>query len=398
MYDSSDGRLIGPPVGVRNDPFSPDLLAYSNDEQMLITGRVDGTLRIWSAPTAIDSDEATQMGEHQVWKPSADRVLAATPDASLLLIGDPAGHVHVIPAGASLEDIKAINEDVSFIGHNADVRTLSVNASGSLVASAASDNTIRVWNTVGGPPMPYMAGIAGARVTRMVFSPDSSLLGVLNYDRVWLLDVNSGELLAQFELGESHAGIVFATNTQLYVGGDSGALRLINHGADGKWVLQKLWEAGAPIRWLEASPRGDYLVLVDENNLARQFVLAEGQLAEATLQLPSPVIDVTFSRNKVFFRTSRWVHRASSSTRGLAWQDSVFGPKALHGARTVSGNPGDNRYTGSRAYVPAVRNGFVELVELGFSGSSNQGLFGNKNELLTEWLPRLQSATVLPAP
>ena len=398
MYDSSDGRLIGPPVGVRNDPFSSDVLAYSDDEQTLITGRVDGTLRIWQAPTAIDSDEATQISEHQVWKPSADRVLAATPDASLLLIGDPAGHVHVIPAGASLEDIKAINEDVSFIGHNADVRALSVNASGSLVASAASDNTIRVWNTVSGQPMPYMAEISGAAVTRMVFSPDSSLLGVLNFDRVWLLDVSSGELLAQFELGESHAGIAFATNAQLYVGGDSGSLRLINHGADGKWVLQKLWDAAAPIRWLEASPRGDYLVLVDENNLARQFVLAEGQLAEAALQLPSPVIDVTFSRNRVLFRTSRWVHRASSSKRGLVWQDGVFGPKALHGARTVSGNPGDNRFTGSRVYVPAVRNGFVELVELGFSGSSNPGLFGNKEELLNEWLPRLQSATVLPAP
>lgn len=80
------------------------------------------------------------------------------------------------------------------------------------------------------------------------------------------------------------------------------------------------------------------------------------------------------------------------------WQDSVFGPKALHGARTVTGNSGDTRYTGSRVYVPAVRNGFVELVELGFSGSSNPGLFGSKEELLDEWLPRLQSATVLPVP
>ena len=398
MYDGSDGRLIGPPVGVRNDPFSSDLLAYSHDEQRLITGRVDGTLRIWKAPKATDSDEAAQVSEHEVWKPSADRVLAATPDASLLLIGDPVGHVHVIPAGASLEDIKAINEDVSFIGHNSDVRAFSVDSSGSLVASAASDNTIRVWSTVSGQPMPYMAEVSGAAITRMVFSPDSSLLGVLKYNRAWLLDVSSGELVAQFELGESHAGIAFATNAQLYVGGDSGSLRLINRGVDGKWNLQKLWEAAAPIRWLEASPRGDYLVLVDENNLARQFVLAEGRLAEATLQLPSPVIDVTFSRNRVLFRTSRWVHRASSSMRGLVWQDSVFGPKALHGARTVSGNPGDNSYTGSRVYVPAVRNGFVELVELGFSGSSNPGLFGNKEELLDEWLPRLRSATVLPAP
>ena len=275
---------------------------------------------------------------------------------------------------------------------------MSLNPTGSLAASAASDNTIRVWNTVSGQPMPYMTEVSGVAVTRMVFSPDSSLLGVLNDDRAWLLGVSSGELLAQFELGEAHSGIAFATNEQLYIGGDSGSLRLINQGPDGRWILQKLWEADAPIRWLEASPRGDYLVLVDENDLARQFILAEGRLADATLRLPSPVLDVTFSRNRVLFRTSRWVHRASSSRRGLVWQDSVFGPKALRGARTVTGNPDINAKVGGRLYVPAVRNGFVELVELGFRGSSRPGLFGSKDELLQEWLPRLESATVLPAP
>ncbi len=397
-YGSSDGRLIGPPIGVRSDRFSPDILAYSDDEQRLITGRADGMLRIWTAPTAIDTEEATEISEHQVWKPSADRVIAATPDATSLVIGDPAGHVHVVPAGASLEDIRAINEDVSFIGHNADIRVLSLNPIGSLAASAASNNTIRVWNTVSGQPLPYMAEVSGAAVTRMVFSPDSSLLGVLNNDRAWLFEVGAGDLLAQFELGEAHLGIAFATNDQLYVGGDSGSLRLISQGPDGKWSLQKLWEADAPIRWLAASPSGDYLVVVDENNLARQFILAEGRLAEASLKLPSPVLDVTFSRNRVLFRTSRWVHRASSSKRGLAWQDSAFGPKALRGARTVTGNPELNAKVGSRLYVPAVRNGFVELVELGFRGSSRPGLFGSKDELLQEWLPRLESATVLPAP
>ncbi len=397
-YDSSDGRLVGPPVGVRSDRFSPDILAYSNDEQRLITGRADGMLRIWKAPTAIDAEQAMPISEHQVWKPSADRVLAATPDAMRLVIGDPAGHVHVVPAGASFEDIKKINEDVSFIGHNADIRVLSLNRTGSLAASAASDNSVRIWNTASGQPLPYMAEVSGAAVTRMVFSPDSSLLGVLNGDRVWLLTVSSGELLARFELGETHAGIAFATEDQLYVGGESGSLRLVSRGPDGKWILQKLWEAAAPIRWLEASPRGDYLVLVDANNLARQFILAEGRLADASLRLPSPVLDVTFSRNRVLFRTSRWVHRASSSGRGLVWQDSAFGPKALRGAKTVTGNPELNAKMGGRLFVPAVRNGFVELVELGFRGSSAPGLFGSRDELLQEWLPRLESATVLPAP
>ena len=386
MYDSSDGRLLGPPVGVRKDGFSPDLLAYSDDEQSLVTGSASGAIRVWTAPSVMDRSEAVEIRSHEFWKPSADRVMAATPDATRLVIGDPSGHVHIVPAGASLEDIRAISEDVSFIGHNADIRKLSLNLDGSLIASAASDNTLRVWDTGSGEPRPFIAEVTGAAVTRIVFSPDSSLLGVLNDDRAWLLDARDGALLAQFELGEMHAGIAFATDSQLFLGGESGTLRLIERGDADKWTLRQLWTGEAPIRWLEAAPRGDYLVVVDDNNRASQFILADSRIADVALQLPSPVIDVAFNRNRVLFRTSRWVHRASSSQIGLTWQDSTFGPPAVHGARVVSG--GAN--AAARSFVPAVRNGLVELVELGFRGSSGPGLFGSRDELLSKWRPRLQ--------
>jgi WD40 repeat protein len=386
MYDSGDGRLLGPPVGVRRDGNSEDLLAYSDDEQLLVTGTAATAIRVWAAPTVMDRAESIEIRSHEIWKPSATRVMAATPDATRLVIGDPSGHVHIVPAGASLEDIRAISEDVSFIGHNADIRVLSLNPDGSLIASAASDNTIRIWDTSSGEPRSFVAEISGAAVTRMVFSPDSSLLGLLNDDRAWLLNTDNGALIAQFELGEMHAGIAFATNSQLFLGGDSGTLRLIERGDADNWTLQQLWTGEAPIRWLEAAPRGNYLVVVDDNDRAGQFILSDGQIAEATLQLPSPVIDVSFNRNRALFRTSRWVHRASSSQIGLTWQDSTFAPQAIRGARVVSGGT-DGTF---RSYVPAARNGFVELVELGFRGSGGPGLFGSRDELLGKWRPLLQ--------
>jgi len=394
MYDSSDGRLLGPSVGVRKDGFSSDFLTYSNDEQLLVTGTANGPLRVWRTPPVIETRADAERQDHEIWKPSADRVMAATPDASRFVIGDPSGHVHIVPVGASLEDIRAAGEDVSFIGHNADVRVLTFSADSSLVASAASDNTVRIWNTNNGEPRPFIAEISGVAISRMVFSPDATLLGVLNEDRVWLLDSANGELVAQFELGEPHAGIAFATDSQLFLGGDSGTLRLIDRGDDEKWTLQQLWTGAAPVRWLQAAPGGDYLVVVDATNLASQFILSEGRIADAILQLPSPVVDVSFNRNRVIFRTSRWFHRASSSRNGLIWQDSVFGPTAIHGARVVSGSPD----AGDRTYIPAVRNGFVELFELGFRGSSGPGLFGSKRELLDNWRPRLESSVAADAP
>ncbi len=391
MYDSKHGRLLGPSVGVRRDRFSTGMLAFSDDEQLLLSGNAELGLRVWKVPTAIEAGGAVELRGHEIWKPSADRVMAATPDATRLVIGDPAGHVHIVPAGASLEEIRAIGDDVSFIGHNAEVRVFGFNADGSLLASAALDNSIRIWDTNTGQPRSFMAEATGAAISRLVFSPDSSLLGVLNNDRVWLLNSSDGELVGQFELGESHAGIAFATDKQLFLGGESGSLRLLERGDDGKWVLQELWTGAAAVRWVEAAPGGDYLVVVDNNNLASQFILADGQIANATLQLPSPVIDVLFDRNRVLFRTSRWFHRASSSQIGLVWQDSVFGPTAIHGARVVTGKPG----AGGRSYVPAVRNGTVELVELGFRGLSGPGLFGSKDELLGKWRPRLRSPSVV---
>ncbi len=61
IYDSSDGRLLGPSVGVRKDRFSSDLLAYSNDEQLLVTGNASGSIRVWKAPTVGDGSEAVEV-------------------------------------------------------------------------------------------------------------------------------------------------------------------------------------------------------------------------------------------------------------------------------------------------------------------------------------------------
>jgi len=389
MYGSEDGRIIGVPIGVRGDGSSSDFLAYSGDERTVLSGDPLVTMRFWKAPTPPLESDTAAASEHQVWNPSADRVLAALPDASGIVVGDPDGHVHVIPTGADPDEIKAISQDVSFVGHNAAVGAITLNPSGSLAASAASDNSVRVWRTATGEPLPRLTQVAGAPITRMTFSPDSSLLGILTIDRVLLLNVDNGEMTAEFELGESSAGLAFAKSDQLYVGGDSGSLRLLSTDSDGTWNLVELWQGVAPIRWLEASPRGEYLVLVDANNLASQFILNEGRVADGAMQLPSAVQDVTFLRggSRVLFRTSRWVHQASSSAAGLAWQDSVFGPKALQGARAVYGSP--DTAAANRVYVPAIRNDFVELVELGLRGSSNPGLFGNKDELLSEWSRRL---------
>ena len=389
-YSSYDGRLVGPPIGVHSAAAQRTMLAFSNDEKVIFTGNQQGLSRFWQAseiPAAQDG-EPGESGDSP-WQPSADGVVASLPGGKGMVIGDPGGHVHILAGRASLADVQALSEDVSFVGHTDEVVRLGVDRSGTRIASAASDNTVRVWNAQSGQPYPWIAQLAGDAVEDLVFSPDGAVLAVLKATSLDLLDVEGGDLRAGFELAEAHGSIAFAPDGRLYAGGINGALRVASQDGDGNWSMQQLWQGARAIRQVAVSPRGEYLVLVDDTGLASQFILAEGRLGSQVLKIPGPVEEIAFGHSgaRAYFRTARWTHRVSLGVNGLHWVDSAFSPKPLNGAGIVFGPAGTE--TANRAYLPAVRDGFVELVELGFPGSSSPGLFGNREELLDEWRRRL---------
>ena len=390
IYSCREGRLVGPPIAVGGGADAGTMLVYSKDEKIVFTGNPRGNSRFWkAAELPPDADSGDTESDHSLWHPSADRVMTALPGSRGMVIGDPAGHVHVLSGGASLAEVEALGADVSFIGHMAEVVRLSVDRSGALVASAAQDNTVRVWHAESGQPFPWIAEIQGEAVEEMVFSPDGALLAVLKGTGLGLYRADDGSFVAEFDFGETHESLAFAPDGSLYAGGDSGALRVIGRDSDGNWHMRQLWQGERAIRQLAASPRGQYLVLVDDAGLASQFILAEGRVSGPALQIPGTVEEIAFghSSSRAYFRTARWTHRVSLSINGLHWVDSVFTPKPLNGAKIVFGPSGTA--TANRAYLPTARNGFIELVELGFPGSSNPGLFGNRAELLAEWRRRL---------
>ncbi len=392
VYRAADGLLVGPPVGLRAAAGPDSIVAFNEDETVIFTGNPRGLSRFWRAPEVPAADEAAaDASDHLLWQPSADRALVALPGNRGIVIGDPAGHVHVFPVDAGIEDVRAVSEDVSFLGHNAEVLALTVDVSGTLVASAAADNTVRIWEVEGGQPRPFMASIEGAAIRRMAFSPDADLLAILKGTSLELLSTTDGTTIAEFEFGDLHRGLAFGADGRLYAGSENGVLRQIASDADGNWSMRQLWQGSRAIRQLAVSPRGTQLVLVDDQGLASQFVLAESRIGETTIAFPGPVEEVAFgsSNARAFFRTARWTHRVSLSVNGLHWVDSVLSPKPLNGAGIVFGPPGSD--TANRAYLPAARDGFVEMVELAFPGTSQPGLFGNREALLDDWRQRLGS-------
>ena len=386
VYSAVDGRLAGPPVAF--DVGSGAVLAFSQDENVIFAAGPGGMSRFWRSPEVPALTESEQaFGQHTLQRPSADRVVTGLPGAQGIVVGDPLGQVHFLAAGSGPAEANPLSEDLTYIGHTAKIVQLEVAADGSLVASAAADESVRVWETDTGTPRPWTARLEGSPVSGLKLSPDSTLLAVLRGSMLTLIDTRDGSVDAEFELDEVFASQVFVSDDRLLIGSLAGSLRQVSKDADGTWSLQQLWRGQRGIRQLAHVPRANYLVLVDDVGQASLLILDEGHIAEQSLQFPGPVEEVALgvSTSRALFRTARWVHRVSVSGNGFFWIDSVLAPKPLPGGKIVFGSGEDAR----RAYLPAARNGVVELVELAFPGSSRPGLLGNRGELLLEWRKRL---------
>ena len=364
------------------------MLAFSQDENVIFASGSGGVSRFWRAPEVPPLTEAEQTsGQHLLQRPSADRVVAGMPGARGIVIGDPLGQLQFVSPGSRPAEPNSSTAELTYIGHTAEVDLLEVAADGSLVASAAADDSIRAWEPGTGKPRSWTARLEGNPIADLELSPDARLLAVLRGSMLTLLDTDDGSAAAEFELGEEFTSQVFVTGDRLLIGSSAGSLRQVSKDADGAWSLQQLWRGPLAIRKLAHSPRGNYLVIVDEAHQASLLILDEGHIGERILEFPGPVEEVVFgvSPSRALFRTARWAHRVSVSRNGLHWIDSVLAPKPLPGGRIVFGSGDDAR----RAYLPAARNGIVELVELAFPGSSQPGLLGNREELLREWRTRL---------
>ncbi|HEX6259468.1 MAG TPA: proprotein convertase P-domain-containing protein, partial [Woeseiaceae bacterium] len=223
IYRSSDGALAGAPLGAGTTRGPAKLLAFSQDESLVVTGGPRGETRIWRAPaTTLISDyepESDQQSGHRLWRRSGDAVSALGPDGERLAIGDNAGHVHILHVDASAEELAEAGDELNYLGHRSAVADITFSRDGALVASAGSAGSVRIWDARTGLPRPYHGAGSARAVDEMEFSPSGQRLSILGGRRVWLMDVANGDVLADIELGELHSGMAFADDDRLYLGG-----------------------------------------------------------------------------------------------------------------------------------------------------------------------------------
>lgn len=403
-YRSADGTPSGPLLDSGLAAGADELLAFSANEDFVITAAADGISRFWEVPAitanAGEAEIAGGVPDHQVWQESGDLVNALAPGGEWIAVGDSSGHVHIQQVQDGSSKIDGDGEDISFLGHRAAVVDMVFNNDATLVASAGADGSIRIWDSNSGLPRPFYGGASVSTIDQMAFSPSGLQLAVLSGRRVIILNTDNGELRADIALGDLHTALAFAKDEQIYLGAESGVLQNMYSDRTGNWHLRNVWQGEGAIRQIAVSPERQLVVIVDDQNRAKLLDPADGGFGASNLVLPDIVTDIAFSpsESRVIFKTARWVHRTLVSPGGLIWTDALRAPRSVGGSGMVFDSriesaPGDGHIsdlTGDRILILTTDTGFAELAELRFSYSSGPTLFGNRTGLVAEWTEKLR--------
>lgn len=383
VLDARTGRALGPHVGLGAEPAAP--LAFSDDESVLLSGSPGEGLRLWRVPANAPLPPTSEP-RHAYWEPAADTVAALTADGRSILAGDQEGHLHVIPAAADpLKLSRALEEELSFLGHATPVMQVAVAPGNLWAATAAADNTVRVWSVTDGQPRAWVGEIAGSPVNAMAFSPDADVLAVLSGTRLTLLDRTTGDRLREVELSSAYATLAFVDADRLYLGGQDGALSLFRPGS-GRAGVTKVWQGEAALMHLAYVPRSRALLIGDSDGTVRQLDTETGDIGRLSLVLPARIRELAVAPfgARVFVRTERWVHEASSGAEGLTWNDAHFVPPGGSGQALVFAPVGS-----APGVLHVLRRDVDRLTLAALDTEQGPLVFGEREDLVPEWRERL---------
>ena len=206
---------------------------------------------------------------------------------------------------------------------------LGVDRSGALVASAATDNTVRVWDAAERPALFLDCGDRRAIRSTIWCFPRMPGCSPFSTVRSWICSkLRMGRLLRNSNSG-SYMKASRSCQTTAFMLAAIAAFCVSFHGmvmAPGRCSSygRETVRSGC---WLPRQEAGIWFSLT-RPDLRSQFILSEGRVSGPALEMPGAVEEIAFGHSgaRAYFRTARWTHRVSL---GCSWS-------ALGGQRFVS--------------------------------------------------------------
>ena len=253
--------LAPSPKPLAGHAMSLTSIVLAADGKTLVTGSADKTLRTWNTADA-------KPGPARPAAAAAIRVVASSPDGTLLVRGDTAGHLELITGNAKPRTLGA---------HIGAVNAAAVFPDGKTIITAGADGTVRTWTLKPEPTTTFPAH--PGPLTVIARTVDGKRLATGSNDgRVRLLASAGGKVQRTLAgLPGTITAAAFNRNAALVVAGNNqGKVRIWNS-ADGIAVGELVVHAGA-VSGVALHPDGKRLVTTG----------ADGNCKVWALPLPKP--------------------------------------------------------------------------------------------------------------
>jgi WD40 repeat protein len=223
VWEAKRGRLIAE-AKVESAVLS---VAFSPSGNQIVSGNLDGTVQVWDAPAVRTGDVPATMplaGGEMTGHRSAVQSVAFSPDGSRIVSGGVDGTVRVWDA----ETRQPVGEPLT--GHHGPVWGVAFSRDGRRIVSGSLDGTVREWDAIAGLPIP-----AGQRrIHAVALSPNGQQIASGGYDgtvKLWNAETGKqiGQPLGKPWDGDEHAVLTVAFSpdgSQIVWGDRDGIVRV----------------------------------------------------------------------------------------------------------------------------------------------------------------------------